>query len=191
MTYLYSYLWPYYANRLFPAFDQPNLKATFDLQVMAPENWTVVSTAAGTISETAGSVSTWDFATTPKMSTYIFSLHAGPYRVWEDMAGDVPIRLFARQSLAGYVAVDEWVEITRGGLDFFARYFEIPYPFGKYDQLIVPDFAIGAMENIAAVTFSEGFVQRKPSDRFERERRAGVILHEMAHMWFGDLVTKD
>ena len=191
LTYLYTYLWPYYANRLFPAFDQPNLKATFDLQVKAPADWTVVSTAPGTISESSDSISTWTFVTTPKMSTYVFSLHAGPYEVWEEMAGDVPMRLFARQSLSEYVAVEEWFEITRGGLDFYARYFEISYPFGKYDQLIVPDFNIGAMENIAAVTFSEDFVQRKPSDRFERESRAGVILHEMAHMWFGDLVTKD
>lgn len=191
LTYLYTYLWPYYANRLFPAFDQPNLKATFDLQVRAPADWTVVSTTAGTISETAGEVSTWVFATTARMSTYIFSLHAGPYAVWEEMAGDIPMRLFSRQSLARYVATDEWFDVTRAGLEFYSRYFEIPYPFGKYDQLIVPDFNIGAMENIAAVTFNEGYVQRKPSDRFERESRASVILHEMAHMWFGDLVTKD
>jgi aminopeptidase N len=191
LTYLYTYLWPYYANRLFPAFDQPNLKATFDLQVRAPQSWTVVSTTAGSVIESSDSVSTWQFATTPKMSTYIFSLHAGPYRQWESLAGDIPIRLFARQSLARYVAADEWFETTRGGLDFYARYFDIPYPFGKYDQLLVPDFAIGAMENIAAVTFSEKYIQRKASDRFERESRASVILHEMAHMWFGDLVTKD
>ncbi len=191
LTYLYTYLWPYYANRLFPAFDQPNLKATFDLQVRAPESWSVVSTAPGSVSESSDSASTWTFATTPSMSTYIFSLHAGPYRVWEDMAGEVPVRLFARRSLAEYVQVEEWFEITRGGLDFYARYFDIAYPFGKYDQLIVPDFNIGAMENIAAVTFKESYVQRKVSDRFERESRASVILHEMAHMWFGDLVTKD
>ncbi len=191
LTYLYTYLWPYYANRLFPAFDQPNLKATFDLKVKAPEGWTVVSTSPGEVSESSESVSTWTFSTTPKMSTYIFSLHAGPYKVWEEMAGDVPIRLFARQSLAEYVTVDEWFEVTRGGLDFYARYFDIVYPFGKYDQLIVPDFTIGAMENIAAVTFNEKFVQRQPSNRFERETRASVILHEMAHMWFGNLVTKD
>ena len=191
LTYLYTYLWPYYANRLFPAFDQPNLKATFDLQVQAPESWAVVSTGSGSVMESNDSVSSWTFDTTPKMSTYIFSLHAGPYKIWEEMAGDVPIRLFARQSLAEYVQVEEWFDITRGGLDFFARYFEISYPFGKYDQLIVPDFNIGAMENIAAVTFSEKYVQRQASDRFEREIRAGTILHEMAHMWFGDLVTKD
>ena len=191
LTYLYTYLWPYYANRLFPAFDQPNLKATFDLQVRAPEDWTVVSAATGSVTENSNSASTWTFATSPKMSTYIFSLHAGPYQVWEEMAGDVPMRLFARQSLAKYVQVEEWFDITRGGLDFYARYFDIKYPFGKYDQLIVPDFNIGAMENIAAVTFYEELVQRKASDRFEREARASTILHEMAHMWFGDLVTKD
>ncbi len=191
LTYLYTYLWPYYANRLFPAFDQPNLKATFDLQVKAPEDWVVVSTAAVENTNTNDSVSTWEFATTAKMSTYVFSLHAGPYKVWEDMAGDVPIRLFARQSLAEYVTVEDWFEVTKGGLDFYARYFDIVYPFGKYDQLIVPDFAIGAMENIAAVTFKEGYVQRQPSNRFEREVRASVILHEMAHIWFGNLVTKD
>ena len=191
LTYLYTYLWPYYANRLFPAFDQPNLKATFDLQVRVPESWVVVSTATGAVSENSDGVSTWTFATTPRMSTYVFSLHAGPYRIWEDRAGEIPIRLFARQSLADYVAVDEWFEITRGGLEFYDRYFDISYPFGKYDQLIVPDFNIGAMENIAAVTFSEQYVQRKPSDRFEREDRASVILHEMAHMWFGNLVTKE
>jgi aminopeptidase N len=190
-TYLYTYLWPYYANRLFPSFDQPNLKATFDLKVNAPKDWTVVSTATGQVSSSEDTVQTWTFETTPKMSTYIFSLHAGPFRIWEEMAGEVPIRLFARQSLAEFVAAEEWLELTRGGLDFFARYFDIPYPFGKYDQLIVPDFNIGAMENIAAVTFNERYVQRKPSDRFERESRAGVILHEMAHMWFGNLVTKD
>ncbi len=190
-TYLYTYLWPYYANRLFPSFDQPNLKATFDLEVRAPQGWTVVSAAVGTVRETDDSVSTWVFETTPKMSTYVFSLHAGPYQIWEGVAGDVTIRLFARQSLAQYVAVEEWFEVTRGGLEFYARYFDIPYPFGKYDQLIVPDFNIGAMENIAAVTFGESYVQRKASDRFERESRAGVILHEMAHMWFGNLVTKN
>jgi len=191
-TYMYTYLWPYYANRLFPSFDQPNLKATFDLEVKAPSDWTVISTANGKVSASDGQVSTWTFATTPKMSTYIFSLHAGPYEVWGDMAGDIPIRLFARQSLAEYVAAEEWLDVTRKGLEFYGRYFGIPYPFGKYDQLIVPDFNIGAMENIAAVTFNENYyVQRKPSDRFEREDRASTILHEMAHMWFGDLVTKD
>jgi len=191
LTYLYSYLWPYYANRLFPAFDQPNLKAEISLTVRAPVEWTVVSTGTGTAEPADDDSTLWRFSTTPKMSTYVFSLHAGPYMVWEDDADGVPIRLMARQSLAKFVAVDEWFDVTKRGLEYYGRYFDIPYPFGKYDQLIVPNFAIGAMENIAAVTFAERFVQRQVSDRTERENSASVTLHEMAHMWFGNLVTHD
>jgi aminopeptidase N len=192
LTYLYTYLWPYYANRLFPSFDQPNLKANFSLTVLAPENWTVVSAGTGTPETAENGARLWRFASTPKMSTYVFSLHAGPYVIWEDEADGVPLRLMARRSLAEYVAVDEWFDVTKGGLEHYGRYFDIPYPFEKYDQLLVPDFNIGAMENIAAVTFSENnYVQRQQSDRAERERRASVILHEMAHMWFGNLVTHD
>jgi aminopeptidase N len=190
-VYLYTYLWPYYANRLFPAFDQPNLKAKISLTVLAPEDWTVVSTSVGEKQPAADGASLWQFAATPKMSTYVFSLHAGPYRIWEDTADGLPIRLMARQSLTEFVAVDEWLDVTKRGLKYYGQYFDIPYPFKKYDQLIVPDFNIGAMENIAAVTFTEGYVQRQPSDRSQRERRASVILHEMAHMWFGNLVTHD
>jgi aminopeptidase N len=119
----------------------------------------------------------------------VFSLHAGPYRVWESSAGDIPLRLMARQSLAEHVEVEEWFDISRRGFDHYERYYDVPYPFGKYDQLIVPDFQIGAMENVAAVTFGEQYVQRQASSFAEREGRASVILHEMAHMWFGDLVT--
>ena len=191
LSYLYTYLWPYYANRLFPAFDQPNLKAKISLSVRAPQDWIVVSTGTASTTASGNGSTLWRFSTTPTMSSYVFSLHAGPYRVWQDDAGGVPIRLLARQSLAQFVAVDEWFDLTRRGLAFYGRYFDIPYPFEKYDQLIVPDFNIGAMENIAAVTFSEAYVQRQPSDRTQRERRANVILQEMAHMWFGDLVTHE
>lgn len=191
LSYLYTYLWPYYANRLFPAFDQPNLKARISLTVRAPENWTVVSTGTGAAEPAGNGVVLWHFTTTPKISTYAFSLHAGPYETWESDANGIPIRLMARRSLAEFVAVDEWFDVTRRGLDYYGKYFGIPYPFEKYDQLIVPDFNIGAMENIAAVTFSERYVQRQRSDRTERESRSSVILHEMAHMWFGNLVTHD
>lgn len=190
-TYLYTYLWPYYANRLLPSFDQPSLKATFSLRVLAPEDWTVVSTSPGSVESTNSGSNSWTFAPTPKISTYVFSLHAGPYAVWHDDTGDVPLRLFARQSLAEYVAVDEWFEITQQGMQFYKRYFDIPYPFEKYDQLIVPEFNIGGMENAAAVTYTESYVQRQKSDRAQRESRAGTLLHELAHMWFGDLVTHD
>lgn len=188
-TYLYTYLWPYYSNRLFPNFDQPNLKATYELSVRAEADWQVVSSTTETSVVDDGDTRIWQFPESEKFSSYIFSLHAGPYQIWEDMAGDVPIRLMARQSLADYVAVDEWMSYTKSGLAHYRDYFDIPYPFVKYDQVIVPDFLIGAMENVAAVTFSESYVDRGASNRFNSQRRAGTILHEMAHMWFGDLVT--
>lgn len=191
LIYLHSYLWPYYANRLVPSFDQPSLKANFSLRVIAPESWSVFSMSPGTPQPDSDGTRLWTFAKTPKIATYMFSLHAGPYKIWSDDSGDVPLRLMARQSLAPYVAVDEWFEITRKGMTFYNNYFDIPYPFEKYDQLIVPEFNIGGMENAAAVSFSEGYVQRQTSDREQRESRAGVILHELAHMWFGDLVTHD
>ena len=190
-TYLYSYLWPYYANRLFPLFDQPDLKAQFSLTVQAPKDWIVVSTTSGDATPLPDTkMASWKFATTPLIASYAFSLHAGPYKVWQADADGIPLRLMARQSIAEFVAVEEWFDVTQRGLAYYNEYFGIPYPFGKYDQLIVPDFTIGAMENIAAVTFSEQrYVQRQASDRDERARRVGTILHEMAHMWFGDLVT--
>ncbi|WP_154223209.1 aminopeptidase N [Marinicella rhabdoformis] len=190
-TYLYTYLWPYYANRLFPNFDQPNLKAQYELTVQAPENWQVVSAMTEDDVSKTNDIKTWHFPPSKKFSSYIFSLHAGPYQLWEDQAGDVPIRLLARQSLAQYVPVEEWMGYTKMGLSHFKNYFDIAYPFEKYDQVIVPDFNIGAMENVAAVTFTESVIQRGESNRFQRQRRASIILHEMAHMWFGNLVTKD
>lgn len=191
LTYLHSYLWPYYANRLLPSFDQPNLKARFKLRVTAPKDWLVVSTSPGTAQLDSCTTRLWTFAETPQISTYIFSLHAGAYKVWSDNSGEVPLRLMARQSLAEYVAVDEWFELTQKGMTFYKQYFDIAYPFAKYDQLIVPEFNIGGMENVAAVTFTERYVQRQQSSRAEREQRASTILHELAHMWFGDLVTHD
>lgn len=190
-TYLYTYLWPYYSNRLFPNFDQPNLKARYEMTVRATPDWQVVSaTMEDSITED-GDARLWHFPQSEIFSTYIFSLHAGPYKIWEDTAGDIPIRLMARQSLANYVAVEEWMSYTRAGLAHYRDYFDISYPFGKYDQVIVPDFLIGAMENVSAVTFAESFVDRGSSTRFSSQRRAGTILHEMAHMWFGNLVTKN
>jgi aminopeptidase N len=190
-TYLYTYLWPYYANRLFPNFDQPNLKANYEMTVKAKADWQVVSSLLEDSIVEEGENKVWHFPLSKKFSSYIFSLHAGPYKVWSDTAGEIPIRLMARQSLAEYVAADEWLEFTKMGLSHYKTYFDIAYPFDKYDQVIVPDFNIGAMENVGAVTFAESYVQRGPSNRFQTQRRADTILHEMAHMWFGDLVTKD
>ncbi len=191
LTYMHSYLWPYYANRLLPSFDQPSLKANFSLRVRAPESWSIVSMSPGTAEADSDDTRLWTFGKTPKIATYMFSLHAGPYKIWTDDSGDVPLRLMARQSLAEYVAVDEWFELTQGGMTFYGEYFDIPYPFEKYDQLIVPEFNIGGMENAGAVSFTEDLIQRQPSDRTQRERRSDMVLHELAHMWFGNLVTHD
>ena len=193
LAYLYSYLWPYYANRVFPCFDQPDLKARYELSVRAPSDWIVVSTAQEsrvTIPDADSTSRVWHFPETAPLSTYIYSLHAGPYQVWESKAGDIPLRLLARRSLSNLVEVDRWFDFTQQGFEFFQRYFAISYPFEKYDQIIVPDFNIGAMENVAAVTFQEGYVYRGEPTRAELESLARVVLHEMAHMWFGDLVTK-
>ena len=189
--YLYTDFEPYFANRFFPCFDQPDLKAKLKLKATVPSDWQVVST---TIEESKGKAtegySEWTFPETPAMSSYLFSLHAGPYQVWKDNKRyPVPLRLFARQSLAKYIDPEFWFTITRQGLDYYNDYFDFPYPFKKYDQIIVPDFNAGAMENIAAITFSERFVSRGKMTNDEKQSLADVILHEMAHQWFGNLVT--
>ncbi|HEX4925247.1 MAG TPA: aminopeptidase N, partial [Bdellovibrionales bacterium] len=188
-VYLYTDFEPYDSNLLFPQFDQPDLKAAFTMTVEAPADWIVVSSVRESAVKDNSKVKTWSFPKSARFSTYLFSLHAGHYKVWESKAGDIPLRLFARQSLAKYVQPEEWFTVTKQGFEFFNEYFDYEYPFVKYDQLIVPDFNAGAMENVGAVTFSERFVQRGKSTAEERERRANTLLHEMAHMWFGNLVT--
>jgi aminopeptidase N len=188
-VYTYTNFEPYNANRMFPCFDQPDLKATYELSVEAPSEWRVVSNTLEQEVTSEGGRSTWRFPPSAVFSTYIFALHAGPYASWSGDAGGIPMRLFARRSLAPYVEHAEWLEVTRQGLGFFDDYFGYPYPYAKYDQVIVPEFNSGAMENVAAVTFSERFVYRSKMTEDEKRDRADVILHEMAHMWFGNLVT--
>ncbi|MFI2812854.1 aminopeptidase N [Microbulbifer sp. YPW16] len=191
-VYLYTHFEPYKANRFFPHFDQPDLKARYTVQVKAPADWQVVTTAReDKVENTADGHRLWHFPQTKKFSSYIFPLHAGPYEVWEDDANGIPLRLMARQTLAPNVKPEDWFTFTRQSFDFFQDYYGIDYPFGKYDQVIVPDFTIGAMENVAAVTFNEAYVSRGEKTQAERQRLANVIAHEMAHMWFGDLVTMD
>ena len=188
-VYLYSDFEPYNAHRMFPHFDQPDLKATYTLTVQAPANWQVVSTTREASVVEQGEQRLWTFPTTELISSYVFSLHAGEYTVFEDKDFRYPLRLFVRQTMAQYADADEWFTVSRQGFDFFDEYFGLPYPFKKYDQLIVPDYNSGAMENIAAVTFNESFLSRGESTRRERLDLANVILHEMAHMWFGDITT--
>lgn len=190
--YLYTDFEPYHANSLFPCFDQPDLKATFTLKVEAPSEWSVISSNEEISSQvTKPTRREWLFPKSRRFSTYVFSLHAGEYKVWNARAGEIPLRLFARRSLAQYIHPNDWFEVTRQGLDFFEKYFNYPYPFQKYDQVIVPDFNHGAMENVGAVTFSERFVHRGAKTNDELERQSYVILHELSHMWFGNLVTME
>ncbi|MBJ7312754.1 aminopeptidase N [Rugamonas sp. CCM 8940] len=189
-VYTYSHFEPAAAHQMFALFDQPDLKATYQLSVTAPADWQVVSAMRERAVETVAGGKRWDFPATPRLSAYNFSLHAGPYKVWEDRSGKYPLRLMARQSVAGQVAPADWFKYTNGGLAFFEKYFGLPYPFEKYDQLLVPDFLYGAMENAGAITFAEKrFLFKESMTAAQKQNLASVILHEMAHQWFGDLVT--
>ncbi len=188
-VYLYTQFEPFDAHQMFPCFDQPDLKAVFQLTVEAPANWVVVTATRETSNKTTGDMKAWVFPTTPKISTYLVSLIAGPYKIWISQYKDIPLRLMARKSLSAQVNTEEWFAPLKYGLQFYGDNFAYAYPFKKYDQLIVPDFNAGAMENIAAVTFSERFLRSGKKTKKETDRLASVILHELAHMWFGDLVT--
>ncbi|OWY82569.1 aminopeptidase N [Rhodococcus sp. BUPNP1] len=191
-VYLYSQFETADAKRMFACFDQPDLKATFDLKVTAPQDWAVISNA-DTVQTAAAQPGLHIFRTTPRMSTYLVALIAGPYAVWSDEYtdehGTIPLRIFCRASLAEYMDADRLFTETKQGFGFYHANFGIPYAFGKYDQLFVPEFNAGAMENAGAVTFLEDYVFRSKVTRYSYERRAETVLHEMAHMWFGDLVT--
>jgi aminopeptidase N len=189
-VYLYSHFEPAAAHQMFASFDQPDLKATYTLTATAPKDWVVVSTTRETSIDDLGAMKRWHFPATPKLSPYNFSMHAGPYKVWEDDSGKYPMRLLARQSLADQVAPADWFRYTKNGLAYYDEYFGVAYPFKKYDQILVPQFIYGAMENAGAVTFAEeSFTSHTAMTAVERQELASTILHEMSHQWFGDLVT--
>ncbi len=188
-TYLYSQFETADAKRMFACFDQPDLKATFTVQVTAPNHWKVISNGATTSAENG----VHSFAATPRMSTYLVALIAGPYVEWKDAYtdehGEIPLGIYCRASLAQHMDAEQLFTQTKQGFGFYHKNFGLPYAFGKYDQLFVPEFNAGAMENAGAVTFLEDYVFRSKVTRASYERRAETVLHEMAHMWFGDLVT--
>jgi aminopeptidase N len=192
-VYLYSQFETADAKRMFACFDQPDLKAVFDMTVTAPAHWQVISNGATVDVRRDGDNAVHTFATTPKMSTYLVALVAGPYAAWRDVYrdehGEIPLGIFCRASLAEHMDADRLFTETKQGFDFYHRNFGVAYAFGKYDQLFVPEFNAGAMENAGAVTFLEDYVFRSKVTRASYERRAETVLHEMAHMWFGDLVT--
>jgi aminopeptidase N len=189
-VYMYSDLETTDAHRIFACFDQPDLKATFEFTVTAAEGWQVISNMAADQPDPAGpGKARWHFQPTPVMSTYITAIAAGPYHHVTTEHDGIPLGLYCRQSLAAYLDPDEIFEITRQGFDFYHQAFGVRYPFGKYDQMFVPEYKSGAMENAGCVTFLEDYVFRSRVTDSEREERADTILHEMAHMWFGDMVT--
>ncbi|MDQ6648532.1 MAG: aminopeptidase N, partial [Actinomycetota bacterium] len=193
-VYLYSQFETSDAHRMYACFDQPDLKAIFDLTVVAPVGWEVVSnmpTAASEATDEGDPAAPvrWRFEPSPRMSTYISALIAGPYAVVSDEHDGIPLRILCRATLAQHLDPADLFEITKQGFDFYHRVFDYRYPFPKYDQLFVPEFNAGAMENAGAVTFLEDYVFRSKVTNAAYERRAETVLHEMAHMWFGDLVT--
>ena len=190
-VYLYSQFETADAKRMFACFDQPDIKATYSVTVLAPADWKVISNGA-TVEVVDGR---HVFAETAPMSTYLVALIAGPYAEWTDSYtddhGTIPLGIYCRASLAEYMDAHRLFTETKQGFAFYHKNFGIPYAFGKYDQLFVPEFNAGAMENAGAVTFLEDYVFRSRVTKALYERRAETVLHEMAHMWFGDLVTMD
>ena len=193
-TYLYTQFESADARRMYACFEQPDLKAEFELRVTAPSHWQVVSNNPSPVpTPVREGVARWEFEATPVMSTYITALVAGPYHrvddAYEGAHGTYPLGVYCRNSLAQYLDVDDILLITKQGFAFFEEQFKVPYPFAKYDQLFVPEFNAGAMENAGCVTFLEDLIFRSRVTDASYEQRANTILHEMAHMWFGDLVT--
>ncbi|MET0353234.1 MAG: aminopeptidase N [Plantibacter flavus] len=194
-VYLYSQFEVPDSRRVFAVFEQPDLKATFTFTITAPAAWQVVSNSPTPEPVPAhDGAATWSFAPTQRISSYITAIVAGPYDVVrsELTSSDgrtIPLGVFARKSLAEYLDADYIFEKTRQGFAYYEEKFAYPYPFEKYDQLFVPEFNAGAMENAGAVTFTETYVFRSKVTDAIKERRVVTILHELAHMWFGDLVT--
>ncbi|MFD9932676.1 aminopeptidase N [Streptomyces massasporeus] len=190
-AYLYTQFEVPDARRVFASFEQPDLKATFQFTVTAPDGWTVISNSP--TPEPQDNV--WVFEPTPRISTYITALIVGPYHsvhsVYEKDGQSVPLGIYCRPSLAEYLDSDAIFEVTRQGFEWFQEKFDYAYPFEKYDQLFVPEFNAGAMENAGAVTIRDQYVFRSKVTDAAYEVRAETILHELAHMWFGDLVTME
>jgi aminopeptidase N len=186
-TYLYTQLFMEDVQRVFAAFDQPDLKAVFDLSVTAPDGWTVL---ANGVTEHLGE-GRWKAAPTPLISTYLVAVAAGPWHSVRTEHRGLPFGIHCRRSLAPYMDADadEILDVTRACFDRYHEKFDEPYPFDSYDQAFVPEFNAGAMENPGLVTFRDEFIYRSAVTDTERQTRAMVIAHEMAHMWFGDLVT--
>ena len=192
-TYLYTQYEPADARRVMACFEQPDMKASYTFVIDAPAGWEVLSNQSAATVDAGVGVQRVEFAPTLPISSYITAVAAGPYtrveREWSREDQRIALGVLSRRSLAPYLEADEILQITRQGLDFFTDAFAFPYPWGKYDQIFVPEYNLGAMENPGLVTFTEAYLSRGAATESQRAGRANTILHEMAHMWFGDLVT--
>ncbi|WP_203568741.1 aminopeptidase N [Aestuariimicrobium ganziense] len=193
-TYLYTHFEPSDARRVFATFDQPDLKQKVSMQVVAPAGWTVLANGAARSSTTLDERTTHSFDTTPPLSSYLVAVAAGPWHTASDewLSEDgmvVPLGLACRASRASTLDAEAIFTVMRQGLDFFDEHMGHPYPWGKYEQVFVPEYNLGAMENPGLVTFTERVLFRTAATRAQYSSRANVVLHEMSHMWFGDLVT--
>jgi aminopeptidase N len=189
-TYLYSQFETADAQRVFACFDQPDLKSVYTWHATVPAHWKVVSNSPVERVDGRGDTKTVHFAQSVRMSTYITALCAGPYHEVRDSHDGIDLGVFVRASMAQHLDADDLFLVTKQGFDFFHAQFGVRYPLPKYDQLWVPDFNAGAMENFGCVTHAESaYIYRSQVTDFEYEQRANTILHELAHMWFGDLVT--
>ncbi len=182
------------ARQVYTTFEQPDLKSRFTFRVTAPEHWVVVSNAPTPEPQPLGDgTALWAFPPTEPMSTYITAVVAGEYHAefatYSGAHGEIPLGHYCRQSLVEHMDTEELVKLTSQGFAFFEEAFGYPYPFHKYDQLYVPEYNMGAMENAGCVTLRDEYLPRSRQDASFYEFRCSVILHEMAHMWFGDLVT--
>ncbi len=201
-VYLYSQFEVSDARRVFAVFEQPDLKAEFAFTVTAPARWQVISCMPTPASSPAGrgttgtrdeDLATWAFEPTPRLSSYVTAIHAGPYVGTYDSvrtrAGMIPLGVFIRASLAEHLDTDNVLDVTKTGFGYFEAEFDSAFPFPKYDTVFAPEYNMGAMENVGAVTVAELYVFRSKVAEATIERRALTLLHELAHMWFGDLVT--
>jgi aminopeptidase N len=189
LVYCYTDFEPREAHRVYPCFDQPDIKGTFEFAVKARPGWRVIANAVATAVPPAGAGGVHRFARTRVLPTYVTAVCAGPYHGVAARHRAIDLGVHCRQSLARHLDADEICEITRQGFDFFTELFAYPYAFGKYDQVFVPEYNSGAMENAGCITFHESMIFRSKVTAAAREDRALTILHELAHMWFGDLVT--
>lgn len=190
LVYVWTSLEPDEARRLWACFDQPDLKAVHHFVVHAPAEWTVTSNTAPARIVDGGSQRTWDFVPTPVLSTYVVVVNAGPFHEIRRRHDGYDLGFYSRQSLKQYLErdVDELTTLTRQGLAYFGERFGQPFPQERYDQVFVPNLG-GAMENWGCVTYGDSQLFRTPPSYAQRMTRAEFLLHEMAHQWFGDLVT--